>query len=383
MNTAKNSLVFFALTLLITATTLTTHAAPQVDPVGEKDPSKEMIRAAAKGDVEGVKQLLAGGANINARDGEGWTPLMHAAWNGKTVIVLNLLVGGADFQAANKTGETALIKAGQRGFTDIVQLLENAGAKKTPITLNDSGRLVPGLLPAQGWALATVAVSNQQNGFNHYVLGGEPITPTAQVNAIYGLKNWWGVTTKEETQEVLTWLLNEGHHKEYEQLASVVSHASEADYEALLQKYQSNPEVVFKLKFARENSSKLGRKSLLAWDLCRYIQVAGLAYVAGYLTEDEAWEKIMPAAKIIQETFDSWADMGDNYLTGRHYWAGERNERLDYIYSLLINQQDTHSPWNQYQWKTNLNDLPRPTEKMANKVEPRADARDVEAVPSR
>lgn len=389
MNPAKSVSLLLALSLLASSATLTAHAAQQdtilpkqeatpsqtdAKPV-EKDPQKELFRAAARGDIESVKSLVAGGANINAKDSNGWTPLMHAAWNGKTVIVLNLLVSGADVQAVNNAGETAFVKAGQRGFTDIIHLFENAGAKKTPITLNDSERSAPGLTPAQGWALATVAVSNQQNGFSHSVLGGEPVTPQAQVNAIYGLKNWWGVTTKEEALEVLTWLISEGHHKEYEQLAAVVSSASEADYQALLKKYESNPEVVFKLKFAHDNHERLGKKSLLAWDLCRYIQVAGLAYVAGYLTEDEAWEKIIPAAKIIQDNFDSWADMGDNYLTGRHYWAGERNERLDYIYSLLINPQDQHSPWSKYQWKTDLTGYPKPEEKVASKVDPRADVR--------
>ena len=373
MNPAKAALIV-TLTLLLTAPTHTLYGAQQAGESQEKNPNQELIRAAAKGDAGGMKQLLAEGADINAKDAGGWTPLLHAAWNGKTAIVLNLLVSGADIQAANNAGETALVKAGQRGFTDIIHLLENAGAKKTPITLNDSERSAPSLTPARGWALATVAVSNQQNGFSHYVLGGEPLTPQAQVNSMYGLKNWWGVTTKEETLEVLTWLLNEGHHKEYEQLAAVVATASETDYQMLLHKYQSNPEVIFKLKFARDNHERLGKKSLLAWDLCRYIQVAGLAYVAGYLTEEEAWEKIMPAAKIIQENFDSWTDMGNNYLTGRHYWAGERNERLDYIYTLLINQQDQHSPWTKYQWKTDLTTFPEPVEKMATKVEPRADA---------
>jgi hypothetical protein len=373
MNPVKATLYLTLTILLTTATHSAQQDAALVIPPAEKDPKKDLNRAAARGEIENLKNLLNSGADINTPDAAGWTPLIHASWNGKTAVVLHLIVSGADIEHANAAGETAFIKAGQRGFSDIAKLLENAGARKTPITLNDSERMASGLTPAQGWALATVAVSNQQNGFSHYILGGEKPTPQSQVNAIYGLKNWWGVTTREESLEVLKWLLNEGHHKEYEQLASVVANASETDYDMLLKKYESNPEVIFKLKFARDNNEKLGKKSLLAWDLCRYIQVAGLSYIAGYLTEDEAWEKIMPAAKIIQENFESWSDMGNNYLMGRHYWAGERNERLDYIYGLLANQKDSHSPWNQYQWKTNLSDFPKPAEKVASKVDPRAD----------
>ncbi len=350
-------------------------AAPAVQSTGEIA-NKELIRAAVRGDMDSLKAALAGGADINTKDAEGWTPLMRAAWNGKTAIVLALLSNNADVKTINKGGETALLKAGQRGFTDIVTLLENAGAQKTQITLNDSEFPVPSLTPAQGWALATVAISNQQNGFSHYLLGGEPMTPQARANAIYGLKNWWGVTTREETLEVLEWLMNEGHHKEYEQLANVVGQASEADFQQLMTKYSDNPEVVFKLKFVKENRQRIGRKSLLAWDICRYIQVAGLGYISGYLTEEEAWTRIMPAAKILQDNFDSWSDMGDNYLMGRYYWAGERNDRLDYIYSLLTNEKDGHSPWNKYDWKTDLIAAQPPSEpeKPTAKIEPRADA---------
>jgi hypothetical protein len=375
------ALLLLAVVLATAAPEIHASSTPTLSTTGaDASHSKEIIRAATKGDIDAIKKLLSEGVDVNARDADGWTPLMRAAWNGKTAAVLVLLANGADAQAANTAGETSLIKAGQRGFTEIISLLENAGAKKTAITLNDSEQPAASLTPAQGWALATVAISNQQNGFSHNLLGGETLTPQARVNAIYGLKNWWGVTTKEETADVLHWLLTEGHHKEYEQLADVTGHTSATDFEALLQKYSDNPEVIFKLRFAKENRERLGKKSLLAWDLCRYVQVAGLAYVAGYFTEEEAWVKIMPAAKLIQENFDSWSDMGDNYLMGRLYWAGERNSRLDYIYSLLANQKDGHSPWNKYPWKTDLA-LPltpaveaQPTveDKPTAKVEPRA-----------
>ncbi|MDE0392103.1 MAG: ankyrin repeat domain-containing protein [Rhodospirillales bacterium] len=41
--------------------------------------SDRLHRAMIAGDIEGVRTLLSGGAPIDDRDGQGWTPLMHAA----------------------------------------------------------------------------------------------------------------------------------------------------------------------------------------------------------------------------------------------------------------------------------------------------------------
>jgi len=47
-----------------------------------------------------AQMLLASGADVNARDGEGKTALMWAAWKGDDSIVRTLLANGADLNAA-------------------------------------------------------------------------------------------------------------------------------------------------------------------------------------------------------------------------------------------------------------------------------------------
>jgi hypothetical protein len=44
-----------------------------------KEKREELIKAIEKGDKEKVKELLDKKAEINIRDNDGWTPLMHAA----------------------------------------------------------------------------------------------------------------------------------------------------------------------------------------------------------------------------------------------------------------------------------------------------------------
>jgi uncharacterized protein len=70
---------------------------------------------------------------IDARDGDGATPLMRAAHVGDLPAVRALLAAGADVNAADPQGWTALGKAVynadlDRGFADVVQVLIDAGA---------------------------------------------------------------------------------------------------------------------------------------------------------------------------------------------------------------------------------------------------------------
>ena len=66
--------------------------------------------AAADGDLAHVGMLLAGGADFNAFDDLGCTPLHHAIEQGHVEIALALLAAGADVNAhdAARIGETPL-----------------------------------------------------------------------------------------------------------------------------------------------------------------------------------------------------------------------------------------------------------------------------------
>jgi len=66
----------------------------------------ELHRAAGNGDLAAVKRLLGHGAGVNSKDGDGWTPLHWAAYEGRTEVVAFLLESGAARDAeAEKPGE--------------------------------------------------------------------------------------------------------------------------------------------------------------------------------------------------------------------------------------------------------------------------------------
>ena len=71
-------------------------------------PDIEILSAAANGDTESVKQLLAKGTDINVRDEKGGTPLHGAAFFGQAEVAELLIQKGADVNARNNNGVTPL-----------------------------------------------------------------------------------------------------------------------------------------------------------------------------------------------------------------------------------------------------------------------------------
>lgn len=78
--------------------------------------------------------LLDQGSLIDAKDKDGWTPLMWAAWSGTTKVAAVLLERGATTEAADRQGNTALMIAAQRGNTGCVRSMLEKGAKKEAAT---------------------------------------------------------------------------------------------------------------------------------------------------------------------------------------------------------------------------------------------------------
>jgi ankyrin repeat protein len=69
----------------------------------------KIIHAAKVGNVENVRELLVGGAEVNAKDPDGWTALISACREGHSKVVKELLEAGADVQVKDKNGWTPLM----------------------------------------------------------------------------------------------------------------------------------------------------------------------------------------------------------------------------------------------------------------------------------
>ena len=80
--------------------------------------------------IQIVKLLIQYGADVNARDNRGFTPLILSARfsHDKTDIAKILLSAGADVNAQNNYGNTALMEAADHRGGNLVTLLLQAGA---------------------------------------------------------------------------------------------------------------------------------------------------------------------------------------------------------------------------------------------------------------
>jgi ankyrin repeat protein len=88
-----------------------------------------LIYAAAGGQDEMVRYLLAEGGDINAVAANGMTALMMAAHEGKASTVDLLLARGADVNLRNQDGKSALDMARRTNEKAMVERLQRAGAR--------------------------------------------------------------------------------------------------------------------------------------------------------------------------------------------------------------------------------------------------------------
>jgi ankyrin repeat protein len=142
---------FLGLIILIACSALTV--------AGQDAQAEAALRKAAQdGDIQTVKDLLAKGANVNAKDetgktallwvapardnpemiklliAKGATALMIAASQSNPGIIAELIEAGAEINAQNNSGGTALMAAASRGNLDEIKILR---AKDADVKLKD------------------------------------------------------------------------------------------------------------------------------------------------------------------------------------------------------------------------------------------------------
>ena len=93
---------------------------------------KALFVAAQSGSVAGARKAIGNGADVNARDDEGMTPLLYAVWEGHKRIVELLFAKGADASLKNSDGQTPLDLAIEYDDTAIIKILRRHQEPKTP-----------------------------------------------------------------------------------------------------------------------------------------------------------------------------------------------------------------------------------------------------------
>lgn len=204
------------------------------------------------------------------------------------------------------------------------------------------------------WALATSAVLTEVNNCCHFILEE---TQSQNGHGAKTLRKGWGVHNREDLLRSLKWLEEGGHRRRYDSFARALQQSGqiiarpEVSYAADLANIDDEQKRT--IAVVKIIHKRFGKKGLAGWDFSRYVSLCRWGVHAKYLTEEEAWIKIMPAARMLQSTFSSWAELGYNYRLGRTFWSPMCDER--YILDALDKlKNENTSPWAALPWQVNL-----------------------------
>lgn len=101
----------------------------------------------------------------------------------------------------------------------------------------------------------------------------------------------WGVESRDDLLATLVWIEQGGHRQEFDTLAWELSSLSSEQLADVHSQAAADPALANEIDIVEKNAAQLGSKSISGWDYARYVYLCRCGYLAGYLTEDEMWQR--------------------------------------------------------------------------------------------
>lgn len=126
-------IIFLLLHSVITACTAPAPSSAEQAGIGGalidvEEVNMNLIAAAESGDLETVKQLLEEGADVQAANANGVTPLIAAAYQNHVEVAKVLIDAGADVNVQDNTRQSAYLISTSDGYLELLILTLAAGA---------------------------------------------------------------------------------------------------------------------------------------------------------------------------------------------------------------------------------------------------------------
>jgi hypothetical protein len=220
-----------------------------------------------------------------------------------------------------------------------------------------------GLSTEQRWTLAAGADLAVRNGqFLDALATGLPHSHEI-------LSTWWGIESREDALDMLRHLAREGHRASYQQVVTLVRGQPEYAQRALIERVAADieqPELAETFESLLASMQLLvgdgllaadaSPPSLLAWDLGRLINICRWCFDVGWLSEEECWRHMLPAADALSREYDSWSELSTAYVMGFVMWKGGDP---DLEYGVLKSDRklllsDARSPWQKLAFSAEL-----------------------------
>lgn len=133
----------------------------------------------------------------------------------------------------------------------------------------------------------------------------------------------WNIHNKNEYESIFNDINANGQTKSYDDMIRLLDANPNLSPLQITLHEQLESYKCDRLFFVKETRHWLSQRSLRAWDLGRLITLTRWTYGAGYITETEAWEKILPLAEVIYSLYHSREDYLTSYLGGRGFFGAE------------------------------------------------------------
>lgn len=194
------------------------------------------------------------------------------------------------------------------------------------------------------WFNASYAVLTELNGWDYNIFAGLPMSDTAKGIAALSLQSWWEVTDRASADEMIDWLLEEGHRADFVDYVLYLKEygfeQAENREEFILEYFDVTAEQAPLYVSWYEMYEQYGETAIDGWDYCRALNLLSFYYLAGYYTEEEALDKSLEIAQMVQPLFESWDDLVGSWLRGYEYWAEESSAERLAIYEEIKTRSD-------------------------------------------
>jgi hypothetical protein len=129
----------------------------------------------------------------------------------------------------------------------------------------------------------------------------------------------WNIQNAQDLKNQIYWFLNEGVRQEFDKYRhhlSALSEATRTEYLASLS--EEHPDYA-KLYLANQGIHTLPPAGIMAFDLAWCIYLCRIGRLFHDLTKEEAWNLMMYAAKLAQQSYGNWNEYMNAFLLGRRF----------------------------------------------------------------
>ncbi|MEL6631985.1 MAG: DUF1266 domain-containing protein [Bacteroidota bacterium] len=219
---------------------------------------------------------------------------------------------------------------------------------------------------ARNWALAAAAMFSRVKGWEYTTLAGSPPQTLQQKTARRKLNKEWDIGNEEDLAETIEWLREIGHRHEFQEIIQRVGQFSPEEREVYIQeigegKYDltdpdDQEEERHRVQMIYENTYNIRFLSFIAWDFLRLMDVVRMGVRADMMDEKTAWSHLLSAAQVLQSRYDSWKEMGEQFVHAREFWSIVETRKEENMYDKALKEllRDPESPWNQLAWEMSL-----------------------------